>query len=211
VPAISEANEKNNRQLIHKRMNMAMRIALIIGIPCSTILYLFAEILTTLIYKSPEAGMYLKIMAPFFLLQYFRIPLQSVLVGLGKANVVMINDFISSIIRLGLIFVLASNSEFGITGVCLAINISIIVGTFLHFLTIAKLIGFNFILTELIKVMLSGVCMGLGALMAFKYLNSEVPNQLLLLGISITISLIIYLILLTCFKVIKLKNLPVLK
>jgi stage V sporulation protein B len=211
VPAISEAKEKNNIQLIHRRINVAVRIALIIGIPCSIILYVLAEDLTSIIYKSPEAGIYLKIMAPFFLLQYFRTPLQSVIVGLGKANVVMINDFLASFIRLAFIFIFASNSEFGIKGVCLAINISIVVGTFLHFFTIAKLVGFNIILTEFIKVILSGIFMGVGALITFRFLASEIQNQFLQIGITIFISIIIYFIFLVSLKVIDFKKVPILK
>jgi stage V sporulation protein B len=206
VPAISEAKEQNNYKLIHKRINQAVKIALIIGIPCSIILYIFAEHLTTIIYKSPEAGKYLKIMAPFFLLQYFRIPLQSILVGLGKANFVMVNDLIASISRLAFIFILASNSELGIIGVCLAFNISTVVGTFLHFLTISKLIGFELLLTELIKVVLSGVLMGFGGILGYNYLTNVIPNQLLQIAISLTFSLLIYLLFLLCFKVINLKK-----
>ncbi len=208
VPAISEATEKKNLLLVHRRINQTVRIALIIGIPCSITLYVFAEILTTLIYKSPEAGTYLKIMAPFFLLQYFRIPLQAVIVGLGKANVVMVNDLVASIIKLVFIFILASNSKFGINGVCLAFNISTIVGTLLHFLTIAKLIGFNLNIVEFIKVILSGIFMGFGGLFAFQYINNEIQGKLIQTGTSITFSLFIYLLFLVCFRVVNLKKFP---
>jgi stage V sporulation protein B len=74
VPAISEAKENNNLQLVHRRINQAVKIALITGIPSSITLYVFAGQLTTLFYKSPEAGTYLKIMAPFFFFTLFPHP-----------------------------------------------------------------------------------------------------------------------------------------
>jgi stage V sporulation protein B len=202
IPAISEANEKSDLSLIHKRTRQAIRIALIVGVPSTIILYLFAEMLTTVIYKSLEAATLLKIMAPFYLLQYFRIPLQSIIIGLGKANIVMINDLIASIFKLVLIFVLASNPDFGIHGVSLAICAGIVLGTSLHFFTISKLIGFNLNLVEFIKVILSGVMMGCGGLLALNYFSGEIQSRILLLIISLLLSLSIYLLFLITFKVI---------
>lgn len=209
VPAVSEAKEHKNIQLVHKRVSQAVKIALITGIPSSIILYVFAGQLTTLFYKSPEAGIYLKIMAPFFFLHYFRIPLESVLVGLGKANVVLVNDFLASLVRLAFIFIFASNSAFGINGVCLAINISTIVGTVLHVLTIAKLIGFDLNLREIMKVIFSGIVMGFGGLIAFHYFSKEFHDKLLTIGSTITLSLFIYLFFLVFFKVVQLKNVKI--
>ncbi|MCP3738611.1 stage V sporulation protein B [Rossellomorea sp. BNER] len=202
IPAISEANEKSDLSLIHKRTRQAIRIALIVGVPSTIILYLFAEMLTTVIYKSLEAATLLKIMAPFYLLQYFRIPLQSIIIGLGKAKIVMINDLIATIFKLVLIFVLASSPDFGIHGVALAICAGIVLGTSLNFFTISKLIGFSPNLIEFIKVILSGVVMGCCGLLAFNYFNGEIQSRILLLIISLMISLSIYLLFLITFKVI---------
>lgn len=66
IPAISEASVSNNSKLMHSRMDMAMRSALIVGLPCTIILYLWAVPLTTLIYHSPEAGELLRLIAPYF-------------------------------------------------------------------------------------------------------------------------------------------------
>ncbi|MBT2724510.1 stage V sporulation protein B, partial [Bacillus sp. ISL-46] len=202
IPAISEANEKNDLSLIHNRTQQAVRIALIVGVPSTIILYLFAEMLTTLIYRSPEAAILLKIMAPFYLLQYFRVPLQSIIIGVGKANVVMINDLVASIFKLVLIFVLASNPDFGIYGVSLAICASIVFGTSLHFLTISKIIGFNFILIDFIKVIFSGFIMGYVGLFTFRYFSGEIKSQIILLIISLTLSLLIYLLFLISFRIL---------
>ena len=206
IPAISEANEKNELSLIHKRTQQAVKIALIVGVPSTIILYCFAEMLTTIIYKSPEAAILLKIMAPFYLLQYFRIPLQSIIIGLGRASVVMLNDLVASIFKLGLIFLLASNPDFGIYGVSLAICASVVLATSLHFFTITKIIGFNFILIDFIKVIFSGVIMGYISIFALRYFSGEIKSQLLLLITSLTLSLLIYLLFLIGFKVIYFKK-----
>jgi stage V sporulation protein B len=209
VPAISEA--RSNIRLVHRRINQAVKISLIVGIPSTILLYVFADQLTTLIYKSPEAGTYLKIMVPLFFLHYFRTPLQAVMVGLGKANIVLVNDFLDSLVRLAFIFILASNSEFGMNGVCLAMNISTVFGAFLDILTMAKLIGFTFHLTEFIKVLLSGIFMCFGGLITYHAMTGEIPDKLLQMITSITASLIIYLFFLLYFKVVRLRKWPMTK
>ncbi|MFC7062596.1 stage V sporulation protein B [Halobacillus seohaensis] len=205
IPAISEAKEKNAKGLIHKRTQQAVRVSLVVGMPCTIILFLFADQLTTIIYNSPEAAVLLKLMAPFHLLQYFRIPLQSVIIGLGRANIVMINDILASVARLGFIFFLASQPNFGIFGVCLGISASIILGTLLHFFTIAKLIGFSFKLADVVKVLLSAALMGYIGRFLFTFLSSEVSNEIFVLCTSLAVSLLIYLALLKCLNLLNFK------
>ena len=207
VPAISESKENNNHLLIKKRIQQAVNIALIVGVPWTIILYVFADPLTTLIYKSPEAGTFLKIMGPFFLLHYFRTPFQAVLIGLGKAKTVMINNLVASIISLISIVLLASNPELGIYGVALSLNIGLTLGTSFHFFSIKKLIGFYLNLIDTIKVILSGIIMGYGGLITFKYIENETTNSIVILVISLTISLLSYLLFLLFFKIIDFKKL----
>ncbi|WP_456278749.1 stage V sporulation protein B [Bacillus sp. AK128] len=206
IPSISEAKERNQLSLIHKRIQKAVKLSLVVGVPSTIILYCFAEVLTTVIYKSPDAGILLKVMTPFYLLQYFRAPLQSVLIALGKANVVMINDLVATSFKLILIFVLASNPDFGIFGVCIAISASVVLGTALHFLSITKLIGFTINLADFIKVTVSGIAMGSVGIAAFRYLSEDVKSQIVILVITLSLSLLIYLLFLISFKVISFRK-----
>ncbi|WP_369345669.1 stage V sporulation protein B [Caldalkalibacillus mannanilyticus] len=91
VPAVSEAAAKRDYRLIHRRIYQAIRIALLFGAPSTVLMYVFAVPLTKVIYQAPEAGVFLQILAPFFLLLYFQGPLQATLQGLDKANAAMMN------------------------------------------------------------------------------------------------------------------------
>ena len=206
IPAISEANEKFQLNLIQKRIQQAIRIALIVGVPCTVILYMFAHELTTVIYNSPEAAILLKIMAPFYFLQYFRTPLQSVLIGLGKANIVFINDLIASLFKLGVIFMLATQSSMGIIGVCLAFSASVVFGTSLHFVAIHKAIGVKIKLKDFIKVVTAGIFLGFAAFYSYDFLNSFQLTKVILLAISCTISMLIYMFLLRLFNILPLQQ-----
>ncbi|MEK3886458.1 stage V sporulation protein B [Bacillus sp. FSL K6-3431] len=198
VPVISEAHEKKDHLLIHRSIQQAIRIGLIVGVPWTIIVYLFAEPLTTLIYKSPEAAIFVKIMAPFFLLHYFHAPLQAVLIGLGKAKAVMFNNLVSSVITLPIIFILTSNPTFEIKGVAIAMNVGVVLGTLLHLITVSKLIGFNLNLLDFVKVLLSGMLMGCGGLIIYRSIGNT--NPVFQLGSALMLSLLIYLLFLASFK-----------
>lgn len=159
IPAISEANANRDSLLMHRTMEQAMRIALIVGAPSTVILFEWATPLTTLIYHAPEAAVLLKILAPIFFLHYFDAPLHAILLGLGKANASMWNYFASTAFKASAIFVLGS--EFGITGVAWGIGIGIVVLTLLNFLSISSSIGFYFDVRQYVK---AGICMAVMAL-----------------------------------------------
>jgi len=198
VPAISEAQAKNNIKLIHRRLHQAICVALSVGVPSTTILYLFAQELMTVIYKSPQAAPFLKFIAPFFLFYYLQTPLQSALVGLGQAKTAMFNNMISKGTTLLLIYPLCANLKLGMYGVILAISIGVILETLLHFFSVNKFIGFYVNPSEIIKIVLAGIFMGFSGKFVFAYLN----NSELRLGLAILISIFIYLIILVYIKVI---------
>jgi len=202
VPAISEAKATNNIKLIHRRLHQAICVALSVGVPSTTILYLFAQELMTVIYKSQQAAPYLKFIAPFFLFYYLQTPLQSALVGMGHAKAAMFNNMISKGTTLLLIYPLCANLKLGMYGVILAVSIGVILETLLHFFSVNKLIGFYVNTWEMIKIALAGISMGVCGRIVFAYLNkSELPLGLAIL-ISILFSILIYLIILVYIKII---------
>src|SRR5690606_36540594 len=114
IPAISEAAANKDSRLMHKRMDQALRLGLVIGAPATVVLFEWATPLTTLIYNAPEAGLLLKILAPMFFLHYFDAPLHAILLGLGRAKATLWNYVISTVFKVLAIFVLGS--KFGIVG-----------------------------------------------------------------------------------------------
>lgn len=85
------------------------------------ILYVFADELMSVMYGSSGAAVFIKVMAPFFLLYYFQGPLQAVLQALNLAGAAMMNSLIGALVKTGLIFVLATRPSLGIMGAALAI------------------------------------------------------------------------------------------
>lgn len=190
IPAISEAAANKNSLLMHQRMDQAMRLGLIIGAPATVILYIWAAPLTTLIYNAPEAGILLKILAPLFFFHYFDAPLHAILLGLGRASSAMWNYVITTIFKIGAIYVLGS--QFGITGIAFALGISIVLITLLNFSSISSIIGFYWDIRPYFKVTFSMIIMALSGQWAVWYLGGyHLPLLWSTLG-SIGFSLLAY-------------------
>ncbi|WP_202080187.1 stage V sporulation protein B [Caldalkalibacillus salinus] len=203
VPAISEAAAQHNEAMIHRRIYQAIRIALIFGAPSTVIMFVFAEPLTTVVYDAPDAGKFLKILAPFFLLLYFQGPLQAVLQGLDKANIAMVNSLIGAIVKTVSIFFLASQPQFGIYGAAMAINIGVCLVTLLHFFSIVKLVGFSFHLWDFVKVGAAMFGMAYAGIYTMQRLVGVYGLELLwALLLTVSLSLLLYFILLILLKMI---------
>lgn len=187
VPAISSAAAQKNYRLINHRIYQALRIALIFGAPSTVIMYVFSEPLTTVIYHAPEAGKFLQIMAPFFLLLYFQGPLQAALQGLDLAKTAMMNTLYGAVIKTIAIFLLASRPELGIYGAAMAININVCLVTALHFFSMVKVASFTIHLRDIIKVGMAMGFMAYGGIYCFEYLQTE-------LGLSMSLSLLYALV-----------------
>ncbi|HBV87377.1 MAG TPA: stage V sporulation protein B [Desulfosporosinus sp.] len=205
VPAISEANAQNNLRLINRRLNQAIGVALIVGAPSTILLYLYAHELMTVIYHAPTAASLLKLIAPFFLLNYLHSPLQAVLVGMGYAKTGMINNIIARCLTVALIYPLASNPLLGINGVIIAISIGVILETILHYSSVVKLIRFTLDIPNIIKILAAGIVMGFFGRMLFIYLSYSAPKlgTGLTLLIGILLSVVGYVLLLGFLKVIR--------
>ena len=73
-------------------------------------------------YGSDSATAFIQLLAPCFLFHYFQSPLTSVLQALNLARAAMMNTFIGAIVKLIVIFVLASRPEFQMMGLHLLLR-----------------------------------------------------------------------------------------
>lgn len=201
VPAVAEAAFQKNAPLVHRRIYQAMRITLIIGAPCTVLLFVFAEPLCGLLYKEPRVGELLREMAPFSVFLFFQAPLAAALQGLDHANVVMRNTLIGAIAKTVAMLVLTAQPAFGIHGAVIALNLSITLVTLLHFASLVKGIGFTVDFFEFVKIGSAMLAMGYcGSYMANKLL-SELPVSKSLLLCSAA-STLLYVILLVALKLL---------
>src|SRR5690625_3063345 len=143
VPSISEAEAKGDQRFVHYRIHQAIRISFASGALATIVFTLFSTPILTYMYGTSNANKYILLMAPFFLLLYIQAPLQSALFALDLARYAMWNSLIGSIVKFITLFLLASNEQFGIMGVAIAISASVVLITLLHLAVLYKHIDFK--------------------------------------------------------------------
>ncbi|MFT8310405.1 MAG: stage V sporulation protein B [Sporolactobacillus sp.] len=154
VPAISEAYARKSFNLIHYRLNQALRIAMLTGGLSIVVTYSFAKPLMSIIYDSPESAQFLYIMTPFFMIFYFQAPMHAVLQALDLAKAAMYNTLTGAVVKTIMLFVLTCRPEFGIKGTALAICTNVVLVTVLHAAVMFKAIGFSLIIRDYIRTFL---------------------------------------------------------
>jgi len=211
VPNISEAGAKANQSLIHYRIHQAIRLSFASGALATVVLTIFAVPILTFMYGHGNAARFLTVMAPFFLLLYFQAPLQASLQALDLAKVAMWNSLIGAFVKFAVLVSLATQPQFGIMGVALAIVVGVVLVTLLHLFTLMKAIHFKIPALDVVKMI------GLIALtwIAGKQLSSIFPeslSQVLPFLIILVIFTGMYVALLFLFRFItkeELKQLPI--
>ncbi|WP_345239864.1 stage V sporulation protein B [Pontibacillus salipaludis] len=158
VPNISEAGAKGDQTLIHYRIHQAIRLSFASGAIATVILTIFATPILTFMYGHGNASRFLLVMAPFFLMLYFQAPLQAALQALDLAKAAMWNSLIGAVVKFAVLLSLATQPEFGIMGVALAIVVGVILVTFLHLATLMKAIQFRIPLVDIGKMILLMGC-----------------------------------------------------
>lgn len=202
VPAISEANSQNDHKLIEYRLQQSLRFAFITGGLSVIVLYVLADPLMQLMYGSTKGSDFIRLMAPFFLFYYYQGPLQAVLQALNLARAAMINSLIGAIVKIAVIYLLASQPSFGINGVALAIMVGFVLVTILHFATVLKRISFTFYILEYLKTFI--VMGGAGWIGYWLFQNALINEHLIIRVIlSLTVMVISYFVLLLLFGLLK--------
>lgn len=201
VPAISEAHSLKQYATVEKRIQQALKFCVLTGALPVIILLVLAGPLMEMLYNSLSGAFFIKLIAPFILLQYLQSPLQSALQALDLARAAMINSLIGAVVKLTIIFTLASNPSFGINGVAIGIVVGFVLVTLLHYATILKVIPLTFYAGYYAKILITTVLTGF----AGKYLYPIFAVQLpLLFAIFTTVIVMcgIYFLFLLFLKVI---------
>jgi len=213
VPAISEANSQNNHKLIEYRVQQALRFAFLSGGLAVIVLYVLANPLMQLMYGSTNGAFFIRLMAPFFLFYYYQGPLQAVLQALNLARAAMINSLIGAIVKTVVIFLLASQSSFGINGAALGIIVGFVLVTVLHFATVVKKIAFTFYVREYLKAFIVMGSSGWGGYWLFEHflIHEHLVIRVLTSALAMSISYILLLLLFGLIKKDDLKRIPIIR
>ena len=192
VPAISEAAARKQFQIVRSRSTEAIRLTVLMGIPCLILLFFFAYPLAK-IFKSENIAPVLQILAIGGIFSYLQQTTVGILQGLGKAHTPVLHSIIGAIIRIPVIFMLTGMAEWGLAGSALGYVLGFFVVAILNISAIIRHTGMAIDLPHFVLQPLSA---GLGMVLILKLLapiNSVFAGWFML---KVLVGVTIYLIIL---------------
>lgn len=200
VPALSEAASRGDWSTIHIRLHQSMRLAVVTGAPFVVLMGLFAGPICTLLYGDDSMANMLRWLAPIAIFLYMQAPLQATLQALNRPGTALFNTFAGAAIKLILIVQLATQAQFGMLGVIIAIGVNIVLVTLLHWISVARLTGFHMNPLDFLKVTSAMIVMSATALWIWN--SSFHAHDSINLIISGFLAICLYLLLLVGLKLI---------
>lgn len=137
IPNISKAYINKQYKYVSTKIKQAIIFSLLVGIPFTTIIYLFPNNILNILYKTTLGSEYLKILSPFFLIYYIQAPLTATLQATMHAKEAFFDTLLGIIIRLSTLFIL-STLKIGMWGLLIATLLSIYTTTIAHVIRIKR-------------------------------------------------------------------------
>lgn len=106
LPSVSEANASGNHARLSKTISAATMFTLFLGIGFSLLFLVSGPALGSLVFHSKSAGLFLRQLAWLCPLLYLSTTLSSILNGLGKTHLTLINTITGLLIQLAFIIIL---------------------------------------------------------------------------------------------------------
>ncbi len=141
VPELAECNAHKNIRRIHYIISRVFHVTLIFAIGVSGIFFAFSNELGMVIYKSAEAGMYLKIFAPLIIVMYLDSVVDGMLKGLNQQLSSMQYNVIDSLVSVVMVCLLIP--KFGIGGFVAVIFVCELLNGFLSLNRLIKVTDFK--------------------------------------------------------------------
>lgn len=143
VPAISEAVTRHNYRLIAQRINQALRVTLLLGLPSTVIFLLFPFRLSDLLFNNAEAGIPLRVLGWGAVFLYLQQTTTGILQGLGRVKTSLLNATCGATVNLLGVYYLTALPTLGIRGTAVAANIGAVVVAVLNLLAIRHAVEFK--------------------------------------------------------------------
>lgn len=122
LPTVSEANASHNNRLINHTSSMSVKYSLIVGIFSTGIFMLFGNVLGELFFHNKAAGQFLVTLSWLCPFMYLTTTLGSIINGLGKTHITLINTVTGLGIRILFVIYMVPNQ--GIAGYLTGLLIS---------------------------------------------------------------------------------------
>lgn len=164
VPSVSALITKKDTRTASKRISFSLLTTMIIGLPCTFGMVVFAQPIINLLFpNAPEGGFLLQIFSFTIIFAVLMQTTNGALQGLGKIMTPAITSFIGVALKLILNLILVPNPKYGVNGAAIASVVNNFFAFFLSFMILRRAIklelGFTkFILKPLLATFAMCVC-----------------------------------------------------
>jgi stage V sporulation protein B len=173
VPAVSEALALGRKRLLQEREYMAVRVTVLLGLPCVAGLYILAEPLCLLLYNNGKAGIVLAALAPGVIFLTLYQTTAAILQGLGRSIDPVVALFWGALVKIGLTRVLTAHPFLHIRGAALATVLGFATAALLNVSRIQSLTAMPLRpLETIVKPLLATAVMGTGIFYLYPFLES---------------------------------------
>ncbi|WP_211746537.1 polysaccharide biosynthesis protein [Paenibacillus sp. Marseille-Q4541] len=215
VPVISAAYARKDEMHLRGQVTLAMRIAIMTGMPMVIALCVAAYSINGLLFSSLDGSGIVALLTLGTIFQITMMTSSSILLGIGKPRITMVTVFIGIIIKLAASFILAN--FFGIYGIIASTGLAFFVITLLNIRVLKKTVTFSILGKRwagfLITVVISSA-IGYGLHQLGLSMVDMMPARVaflincMLVGIVVVISYFVLLITLRVLREDELKNYP---
>lgn len=208
IPIIAEVFILKKQSELKNKIDMSIKMATIIGIPCTFGLFFLAEPVMKFIFPGRFEGIeilkYLSLTIPFIIITQTT---TAILQGTGNYIMPVINLLIGCIIKIALTWILVPMEQFNIYGAVIASFGAYTVVSILNIITMRYKLNTKVNLYEiLIKPTYASVIMILVVLISYNIIYKNTTNNGISCLVSIFLGMIIYMLLIIAFKMFDIKE-----
>ncbi|MFZ3372035.1 MAG: polysaccharide biosynthesis protein, partial [Desulfitobacteriaceae bacterium] len=175
VPAIAEASAQKRFQVVRARSAEAIRLTVLLGLPCLIVLFYFATPLTAF-FKSSTIAPVLRVLALGGIFSYLQQTTTGILQGLGKVHLPVLHSIIAAFVRIPVMYILTAIPKWGLVGSAWSYVLGFLVMAVLNLVAIIRFTGLPLDLQHFILQPLSA---GLLMFLTFRLLSPLGLNNLL--------------------------------
>ncbi|MCK4259950.1 MAG: polysaccharide biosynthesis protein [Halanaerobiales bacterium] len=210
IPSISTAFTLGQTEIIKHRTSIALRYALMVGLPSAVGLFILAEPLCSIIFDVPTAAVPLRVLAWGIIFIALQQSSSGILQGVGKVKIPARNLLIGAIVNAFINYTLTAIPQFGIKGAAFGTVMGFGTAAILNLISLRKAVHFPIKLKEMLlgPAFAAGI---MGVIVFYSYHGLYIIFKsfltygvdLLAMSISVFIGMIAFFILLLLIGVIK--------
>lgn len=202
VPAISYARAKNDMNTANKRVAFSILVTILIGLPCSIGMFVFAGPILKLLFPAQSAGAFLlQISSLAIIFTVLAQTINGALQGLGKVMVPAMAFSIGVVVKLVLNIVLIRIPSIGVVGAAIGTIACNLIACVIGFSVLKKNMNIKFgILKYLIKPIIATFIMAVCSYAIYLGINCIISEKIATI-ISIGLAILIYALAIIALKI----------